>query len=72
MNNKSTDQIAKDKRDVRKEYLNRPAVMAETFLKKFGNDISHFDLPDQLKVFCEFCGSASDFSTADLIRRMNG
>ena len=69
---KTEEQILIDQREARKAYLKRPAEMADSFLKKYGDHISHFELADQLKVFCTYCGASSDFATTDIIRRMDG
>ena len=59
----------RDLQYARREYLKRPAISAETFLGKFGTKIAEFHIVDKLKVFSEFCGSSSDFSSSDLIRK---
>lgn len=61
--------IAEDQKEARKAYLKRPAEMANSFLEKYGDQISHFELADQLKIFCTYCGASSDFATTDLIRK---
>jgi hypothetical protein len=68
----TSEQVAIDKKEARRAYLKRPSEKAEAFLKKYGDQISHFDLADQLKVFCTYCGASSEFATSDLIRRKGG
>jgi hypothetical protein len=70
-NEKTAEKTDLDRKEARKAYLKRPAEMSESFLKKYGDQISHFDLATQLKIFCTYCGASTDFATTDLIRRMS-
>lgn len=57
-------------REARVAYLKLPAVFAEKFMGKFGFEISDFEVTEKLKVFSEFCGSATSFSSYDMIRKI--